>query len=125
MRARPFAEIDSHCQPTDRRTGSLTEGVVHVSTTSFPIGSSLPAAAVSVGTHVHSRPPTSVTVRLAIIASIGGAWTSAEARYLLGRSRLIGRVVRRRRVHRLGSACLSALVLRLLALSTQLLCFLR
>src|SRR4029453_18627669 len=82
MRARPFAEIDSHCQPTDRRTGSLTEGVVHVSTTSFPIGSSLPAAAVSVGTHVHSRPPTSVTVRLAIVASIGGAWTIAEARYL-------------------------------------------
>jgi hypothetical protein len=40
-----------------------------VSSTSLPIGSAVPAVAVSVGTHVHSRPFASVTVRFATIAS--------------------------------------------------------
>jgi hypothetical protein len=63
MRASPLGAIFSHCHPTVNITGSVTDGVEHVRTTSFPIDSLEPA----VGLHVHSRPPVSVTVRLATV----------------------------------------------------------
>src|SRR5215218_7455180 len=70
MRASPFGAIVSHCQPTVSVTGSLSDGVEQVKTTSLPIPSAIPGAAVSVGTQVHSRPSTSVTVRFAIPTSV-------------------------------------------------------
>jgi hypothetical protein len=63
IRANPLGAIFSHCQPTVRSTGSLIDGVEHVSTTSRPMDSAVPV----VGEHVHSRPPVSVTVRLATL----------------------------------------------------------
>src|SRR5688572_17978086 len=67
MRASPFGDIDCHCHPTVRRTGSLTEGVEQVRTTSLPIRSAAPSVPVGVCMHIHSRPFASVTVRFAIV----------------------------------------------------------
>jgi hypothetical protein len=99
IRASPFGEMDSHCQPTIKRTGSLSEGVEQESTTSLPTGPAFPGAAVNVGTHVHSRPSTSVTVRLAIVASGRSCiWTTDVFAMLLARQhRSIGCWVRRLR----------------------------
>lgn len=62
-RARPFAAIFSHCQPTVIVIGSATVGVVQVSTTSCPCRC-VPAPP---GMHVQTRPSASVTVRLLAI----------------------------------------------------------